>query len=270
MSLNYDSFIGIIEQSEYPDVLNLCKTNPTFARWCKESKQIIFKTMFNKYQIDYKDPTNFIYVMNKINMNKVKTIIKSNDFKTIFKLYLKFYQEQSINCAWANITSIPIYPRLKLLECNNNQITTLPVMPKLETLNCDNNQITTLPVMPKLITLSCDNNQITTLPVMPALKILYCYNNQITTLPIMPALEVLDCDDNQITTLPVMPRLKTLSCRNNQITTLPVMPKLKRLDCRNNQITKLPVMPRLKHRHLNILRHVIGLTCASTARPHYH
>ena len=124
-------------------------------------------------------------------------------YKKFFDLYLVHYNKTDIEIIGKNITSIPIFPNLKELNCGDNKLTKIPKMPLLEFLVCENNKLTQIEVMPKLTDLYCGNNKLTQIEVMPLLKILYCKNNPLTQIPQMPKLEKIQCDaDVKIPPLP--------------------------------------------------------------------
>lgn len=66
----------------------------------------------NKYQVNYKDPSNFIFKFNKVNQDDYKdeNIWKS---ESLFKLYMKTFKKTKINCNKMEITSCPILPNMK-------------------------------------------------------------------------------------------------------------------------------------------------------------
>jgi hypothetical protein len=49
------------------DLSNFCKLNKDNYLFCKRNKESICKHLLNGYQVDYMDPTNFIYVYNRVN-----------------------------------------------------------------------------------------------------------------------------------------------------------------------------------------------------------
>src|SRR2546422_776480 len=144
---------------------NLFLVNKRINNICKQCSSQISKYFLNKYQVDYNDPTNFIYVYKKLNINDY-----SNDYLKILQLYFSYTGMKKIECYNKKITSIPAFPNLQELHCILNQITTLPKYPNLKKLNCKYNQITTLPKYPKLRVLNCNENKITTLQEYPELQ----------------------------------------------------------------------------------------------------
>ena len=162
--------------------------------------------IIKKYDINYEDKGNFIYVMSNTQMGMYVRNGKY-DLEQIFLLYYKFYNLITIDCSNRNITSIPIYPHLQYLNCSHNQLTSLPINQMLASLDCSHNQLTTLPEIRYLIDLDCSYNQLTTLPKLPNLASLNCRNNLLKTLPRYPNLVVLNVINNPITDLPDYPKL---------------------------------------------------------------
>lgn len=86
-------------------------------------------------------------------------------------------------------------------------------MSNLETLLCIECKVRYLPLFPKLKVLNCANNPITC-PKLDV-EDLYRMKNLLTSIPPLPNLIKLNCDNNRLTSLPYMPNLTTLNCRFN-------------------------------------------------------
>ena len=150
-----------------------------------------------------------------------------------------------------DLTGIEYFPKLKRLDCGNNQLTDLDVSrnPALVSLNCSYNQLTQLNVSQntQLESLNCSSNQLTDLDVSrnPALFNLNCSYNQIAQLDVSmnPMLDELICTSNQITKLDLSKNsiLWHLDCYGNQLTNLDLSKNtaLSYLNCAANQITDL-------------------------------
>lgn len=118
--------------------------------------------------------------------------------------------------------------KLEKFECYSNEISGIiyPSEPKLKNLNCRDNQFSELDLSPlvNLTALDCSQNKLTSLVV--------------SGLP----LETLRCNDNLLSELDLtgMDNLKQLACENNMIKWLQLMgntPKLSSLTCEGNQMT---------------------------------
>lgn len=196
-------------------VRSFCEISSFHLKICKKYSHDIAKRLIDIYQINYEDPGNFIYIMNNTTIDTCKNTDDSYNYKKIFRLYLNYYDQEEIYCLNKQITSIPIYPKLKDLTCSYNELTELPNMPNLIELNCDSNKITKLKIYNKLQIIFCRDNLLTEIPLYPKLTHLYCEMNELETLPDFPLLEVLMCDNNNINTLPAYPNLKELHCDDN-------------------------------------------------------
>ena len=261
MNEEFEELLKNLDDLDVDALNDLCKKNKKIRDECKIHKTELVKAFLKKYQVDYQDPTNFIYFDSKTNT----FIPKPDDLQKVFDLYLVHYTKTNIEIEGKNITSIPVFPNLKELRCQNNKLTQIPTMPFLQILNCRNNQLTQIEVMSKLVELNCAYNKLTTLPIFIELGFLSCGDNQLTTVPTMPNLKDLYCQNNKLTQIGEMPKLKELWCQNNKLTQIGEMPilrymycynnklteiesmsKLKELKCQNNQLTKIEVMPNLE------------------------
>ena len=106
------------------DLQNFCIMNKSVSQICLKYKSNISKHFLEVYQIDYKDPGNFIYLCNNVKMEDYK---ESGIWKyhSLLELYLKNYNVLEITCNNKNITSFPIYPKMKMFRGNNNVLTRL-------------------------------------------------------------------------------------------------------------------------------------------------
>ena len=129
------------------DVKNFCITSKSNHLFCKKYMQSIAKKLLSVYQVDYTDPTNFIYVYNHENINDFKHDIIGFDFKKIFKLYLKTYNLEKINYQSKGITSFPIQPKMNYCNLNGNQLTDFPIQPKMTNCYLEGNQLTIINVI---------------------------------------------------------------------------------------------------------------------------
>lgn len=204
-----DIYLEVILKSEPAEIQKLCLSNKYYNSLCKTYREHISKTLLKRYQVRYKNPGNFIYIMNKVKYDPERS------FHDIYKLYFKFYNNTGIDCDNKKIRSIPFYPNVKSLNCNSNLLKSLPPLQKVETLNCRFNKLTSLPELPNVKILNCAGNQLMSLPELPKVTSLYCGNNQLRSLPELPNVVHLSCGSNQLMSLPNLPKLKTLVNRNN-------------------------------------------------------
>lgn len=174
--------IYIIERRmlDLNDLNTFCKLSTKYRNYCISNADKIAKYYIKKYQIDYTDPNNFIYEMNSTPIERCKYDNGEYNYKKIISLYLPYYNQREIICSGRNISSIPIYPKLEILDCGFNNLETLPEYPNLVILDCS------------------FNYDIQTLPEYPNLERLYCNSSGISKLPDYPKLEVLDCSLTEI------------------------------------------------------------------------
>lgn len=165
INLNYDIYTLLVKQIDSLETLQKfsCQ-NKYFLNFCKENTCSIAKHFLNKYKIDYTDPTNFIYVYNKVKINNYKRADGSWKFGSIFRLYLQTYNLETIICDNLGITSFPIYPNMSKFRGINNGLTSFPVQPNMEKFIGFNNQLTSFPVQPKMRLFSGLNNRSTSPP----------------------------------------------------------------------------------------------------------
>jgi Leucine-rich repeat (LRR) protein len=128
---------------------NFCKINKGARELCRRYRVAICKKFLQRYQVDYNDPTNFIYVMNNV---KKESFFKDGEpeYCRLLFLYSKFYDHKSIHFGHGRfgkeITSMPLYPNVKSLVCYGNNLKSLPDgMRNLTFLDCNSNKLTSLP-----------------------------------------------------------------------------------------------------------------------------
>ena len=81
--MNQDTFLEIIKHSTPDNLHNLCTSNKYFYNVCNNNKEWIAKFFLDKYQVEYNDPTNFIYVDNRKNIKNYRKNGKWN-FSRLF------------------------------------------------------------------------------------------------------------------------------------------------------------------------------------------
>lgn len=218
-----------------------------------------------KYDVEYKDPNNFIYKMSKKSTQSVKNEDGTFDLAAVYSLYMQWYYVEEINCTKKGITSIPVYPNLKKLLCTFNNLRKIPSFPSLQKLFCYNsgveeigacpalqvleiqrNKLKKLISFPRLEKLTCSYNDLKELPRLPSLRLLFCEHNRLTHLPEFPMLEMMTCNCNSLLELGSYPKLSLLDCSHNQISSLGDMESLISLECQDNALHSLPLYPKLK------------------------
>lgn len=237
----------LLKINDLPTLSNFCKSNKAARELCKIHRVALCQRLIRIYEVDYKDPTNFIYVMNGVTR---RTVIKKGkvDYCRALHLYANFFYEKVIVCSNKNISSIPLYPNVQKLVCDGNKLKTLPEgMTKLVYLDCSENKIKSLPKeMNELIHLDCAYNELRSLAdnYFPKLEYFDCSINNLITLPIgMQELIHLNCSDNMLTSLPDhIHNLEFLNCSHNRLKELPNdISNLTFLNCSQNRFKELPL-----------------------------
>ena len=88
---------------------------------CFENKSSISRHLLRIYQVDYKDPSNFIYIYNNVSIQDYKDQDNKWKYPSLLKLYLKNYKIEYIELR-EKITSFPIYPSMVYFSGPNNGI----------------------------------------------------------------------------------------------------------------------------------------------------
>lgn len=107
-------------------------------------REAVSKRILQIYEVDYKDASNFIYKYNNVKYDSNKS------FYAIFTLYMRQFDKIEIRCYYRNITSLPSYPNLKILQCSGNELTTLPYYPNLQEICCNNNNFNNMLYYPNI------------------------------------------------------------------------------------------------------------------------
>ena len=253
------------------DLKNFCMQDKSFYNICKTSKQTIAAHFLNIHKVDYKNPENYIYKYNKVDI-KDYIIDSVYNLQSIFKLYMKsetillytletykvdYKDPNSFIYKYSNaqmkdyiiIDSVynlyRIYAlygrayRLTEINCINMMITSIPIFPKMIKIRCENNKLTTFPIQPEMIEFHGIDNQLTTFPIQPKME---CFNgngNQLTTFPIQPKMEYFNGNGNQLTTFPIQPNMIHFECSKNELTTFPIQPQMREFYGEKNQLTTL-------------------------------
>lgn len=121
----------------------------------------------DKFQVDYKDPTNFIYY------EEDSFKYKDSTFFIIFKLYMKYYNINDIRVSNKNITSFPIYPNMIIFDGENNQLTSFPIQHNMIVFYGENNKLTSFPDQPQMALFSGDGNELTSQPEINSSRMIY-------------------------------------------------------------------------------------------------
>lgn len=169
------------------DLENLC-INKDFFKICRENTYLIAKHFLTKYKVDYKDPNNFIYKFNNVNIDDYKDNDKYK-LGSIFKLYMNAYNLIEINCNDKGITSFPIYPNMKRFYGSNNKLVSFETQPKMVDFFGNNNILTTFLVQPKMEYFEGKGNQLTSFPSQPKMEFFNGLDNKLVSFETQPNME---------------------------------------------------------------------------------
>jgi hypothetical protein len=132
------------------------------SQTCKSNNYIYNNNDFYKakcelyrYQVDYKDPTNFIYIYNKKEIPF--TAQGDHDLIEILKIYMLQFNMEKITCMYAGITSFPVYPKMTECDISNNELTSFPVQPVMTFCDISNNELTSFNIQPVMTYCDIDN-----------------------------------------------------------------------------------------------------------------
>jgi hypothetical protein len=101
----YQVFDKIKDAKAMVRLSQTCKSNNHIY-----SKKYKAKCELDRYQVDYKDPTNFIYAYNR----KEIPFTKNGDYDLIeiLKIYMLQFNTKEIQFCECEITSFPVYPNM--------------------------------------------------------------------------------------------------------------------------------------------------------------
>jgi hypothetical protein len=171
------------------DLQKICKLNKSYYNFCQDNKELICKYLLNKFQVKYTDPKNFIYIINRKNLKDYK-INDQFKYASLFKLYMKYYYENQIDCENLNITSFPIYPNMTNFNGYDNALTSFPIQPNMTNFNGYDNALTSFPIQPNMTNFNG-------------------YDNALTSFPIQPNMTDFNGDDNALTSFSIQPKMTT-------------------------------------------------------------
>ena len=221
------------------------------------------------YNVDYTDPTNFIYIMN----NKKKSEYYKNEewnYDGLLKLYMKYFYETEIKLDYysssmtrqitsfpiypnmtyffgvdTKLTSFPVQPKMMVFRGYDNQLTSFPIQPKMYEFRGGNNKLSSFPIQPEMTYFSGNNNQLTSFPIQPEMTSFSGKNNKLTSFPVQPNMRLFYGDDNQLSSFPIQPKMNEFTGDNNKLSSFPIQPEMTYFSGRNNQLTSFPTQPKM-------------------------
>ena len=204
--------------------------------------------LLDKLKIDYKDPTNFIYIYNDKIINDYMNIDSTYKYREILELYLVCYYKERIQYDnyHHQITSFPIYPNMTYCKLSDGQLTTFEIQPNMKECYLHFNQLTTFSIQPNMKECNLSNNQLTAFSIQPNMKECYLSNNRLTTFSIQPNMKECYLSNNRLTTFSIQPNMKKCNLSDNKLTTFPVQPNMTNCDISDNELTTFPRQPVMK------------------------
>jgi hypothetical protein len=109
--LYYQIFDKIKDAKTLVRLSQTCKSNNYIY---KNNETYKAKCELSRYQVDYKDPTNFIYIYNE---REIPFTPKGEyDLIEILKIYMLQFDMKEIKYTYRGITSFPVYPTM--IKCH--------------------------------------------------------------------------------------------------------------------------------------------------------
>lgn len=163
--MNDDIKFEIVRNVLPHELKNLC-INKEWCRFLRENSEYICKLMLMRCDVEYKDGGNFIYKMNNVDMSEYKEDDKWR-YKSVLKLYMRYYDMEMIDCTDREITSFPMYPNMKEFSGGYNKLRFFPVQPKMVRFFGEHNKLRLFPVQPEMKEFHGAYNELKYFPVQP-------------------------------------------------------------------------------------------------------
>ena len=183
--MNRDIFIQVALRTDPDTLKKMCVVNKFYHCVYSDNKEYIFKKFLEKYQVEYSDPTNFIYVYNKVSIENY-VVEEKFKYQGILDLYMKNFYLKDILYSGTNMTTFPIYPNMTHFFGERNKLTSFPVQPNMLYFNGDFNQLTSFPVQPNMTHFNGRDNKLTFFNIQPNMTHFTLGCNQLTSFPAQP------------------------------------------------------------------------------------
>ena len=262
-NMNRDTVIQVALNTDPDTLKKLCLVNKFYYEVFKENKEYIYKKFLEKYQVENADPSNLIYIYNKVSISDYK---KEETFycSKIFELYMKNFYLEEIHCSCKGISSFPVYPNMIHFYGDYNELRSFPVQPSMTHFHGIDNELKSFPVQPCMTNFYGSENQLTSFPVQPSMflfngnwnkitsfssqpnmEIFHGDHNELRSFPVQPNMEYFEGNYNQLTSFPVQPNMKSFIGNSNQLGSFHVQPNTGRFEGNSNQLTTFPVQPKM-------------------------
>lgn len=185
---------------------------------------------------------NEIKNIDEYNNSKLKYIDCS--FNLNIELNINLHKCTNLYITDSHLTylDLDLFPKIKILDCENNKLNKLGSSRTLIELGVQNNLLSNLSKYPNLVRLFADNNNLCeinyTFDKMVLLSVNY---NRISQIKSQPALEKLYAKYNKITNIGIMPMAETIDITYNNITEYILCNKIEHAYLHFNPITSLKI-----------------------------
>lgn len=250
MDKNYDIQYYLTNFIRDPnDLEKYCSTNRVINELCKKNRKVIAKHFLKKYDVNYENLNDFIYLYKEEKNIEDYIIDNTFDYWKIFKLYTLYFYDEDIILEDERISSIPILPNAKKINIGMTNIKSIHLSGNLEKFTADGNvnfEKFTINKNNNLITLSCDDTNIKNIPKLSKLKELSISGTPLNSFPDAPNLEKLFCRNTLISDTIPYENLKVLVCGESSITNIPKFKYIEHIDVAGLDIETLPEFPNAK------------------------
>lgn len=113
--------------------------------------------------------------------------------------------------------NLKLFPKLEILDCENNRLTNIMESNTLLEINVQHNLFTSLPSFPKIIRIMADHNKITSLNTYPELLSLTITYNKLVKIDAQPKLKKIIANNNYIENIGSMPKLRVIDFGQNKL-----------------------------------------------------
>ncbi len=224
---------------DYNNMQNLSNVNKNMNVFVKNNKIYKFLKFFKKYNIKFKDPTNFIYLYN--NVHDIEQVYSNGiyDFQKIKNLYMKCFNTKSISCENMGITSFPIYPNLVYLNISYNKLEIFPSQPKLLWLYANDNRLTQVFKQPKMTRCRVNFNYLEYIDIQENMEDFEGCYNKFKHFPVQPEMKYCKVSNNLLEFFPSQPEMIVLEASYNKLKSISFQPKMKSSVVDHNLLPKV-------------------------------
>lgn len=199
-SLPDELVLGIVTRLDIKELEMICNTSKKVNQVCKQNKTYIRKSFVKRYIPDYRDKTNFMYVV---------LGARYLDYDNLFKLYIRYYDKTHItyNNRY-DMTSFAIFPNAQFISLNNCKLSSFPVQVSMTVCLLESNELTSFPVQPNMVECNLSGNKLVTFPVQPEMEYCKVSRNELVSFPVQPNMVQFYGLFNNIVNFPKQPKMR--------------------------------------------------------------